>query len=62
MGSNKVLAFENSHYRYYSRFAKDVEKRDFSKDMVALKKKMIKNGTHSISHHAEILAKNEKQR
>ena len=48
MGSNKVLAFENSHYRYYSRFEKDVEKRDFSKDMVALKKKMIKNATQRL--------------
>jgi hypothetical protein len=60
MDSNKVLAFENGHYRYFSTFAKDKEKDDYRKDMQSLKEKMIKNGTHSLDHHAEILRKNEK--
>jgi hypothetical protein len=51
MDSNKVLAFENGHHRYFSTRAKEVEKEDYRKDMKTLREKMIKNGTHSDDHH-----------
>ena len=55
--SNIVLAFENDHKRYFSKFTKEDEKENFKLLMKHQKKTLTEKGLYSDEHHDEVLRK-----
>ena len=57
LASNMVLAFENNHRRYYSKFTKDDEKEKFKHLQMTYKKEQTEQGHYTDDHHDENIAK-----
>ena len=59
LASNMVLAFENNHKRYFSKFTKDEEKEKFKHEQKMMKKEHEEQGHYTDTHHDEVIKKIE---
>jgi len=59
LASNMVLAFENNHKRFYSKFTKEDEKDKFKYLQGQFKKEHMEKGLYTDAHHDQTLKKIE---